>query len=1009
MTGRKILLYRGRWPIIIGAIVLIGIAAFYGSGLFSVLKGADLSVPGSDSVNAQQILDTSLHGGTPDVVILMQADGLRPTDPAFRSAAQSLLATLGSRQEVSSITSYYSTGSDRFLSKDGRETFAIVQLSNTDESVKEHEYPLLEPLLVAPPLHLTIGGAVPFHLQLNEQIFKDTEFAEQLAFPIVLILLVIIFRGVIAALLPLLIGGTIIIFAFAFLRVLTNITSVSAFAINTVIGPGLGLAIDYALLMVTRFRQELARSNGDVPQALRKTMSTAGRAVLFSGLTVSVSLVGLLFFPETSLSSIGLGIISTVVLALLCTLIILPAILALLGSRVNLLSFRKPARQVQYSPSQQHQQGAWGRIAETVMRWPIPVIIGVIAFLLTLGYPFLNVSFYTATSDTTMLPADAPARIASDHLTHDFAQQGSSQVVIAVTTSGDVLSASNLAKLDTYVRQIENLAGVVRVDSLVTVDPALSLEQYQQLYGQPQSLNPQLASVTQQLAQGPSTKVAVFMQPTDFSPDAVNLVHKIRALSPPQGLTPLVDGPTARQIDLLGSIQATIPLALAVIVAAIFLLLFLMTGSILVPLKAVVINLLSLTATFGALVWIFQEGHLQDVLNFQASGHIDGTQPVIMFAIAFGLSMDYEVFLLSRIKEEYDATGNNRWAVSAGLQQTGGLITSAALLLAVVLGAFSLSHIAFVKSVGIGLVIAILMDATIIRVLLVPATMRLLGKWNWWAPRPLQALWLRVRLTEAPSDERLGDTSIYPDAIPSGGQAIMASNEAETLAEKRQLAGISNVISALTTNGADIMGSEILVWRYPEDDVKDGSRLSVGYNQFCVLKSLGTIVHVYEPGQHVVDTYDHNGFNSTQLSFSGIPIRWYFEVFYINRARLLIKTCGVTLSREMAEVDYSVEYSIHIATREDAIRLLQHVPSQSDILILRDIHAHTGPIIKQVVQQLLQVTPSEQVNTKIPDLPQLMHQQLQSYLSNYGITVDGVQVLVPPLLWRFQPDSKLRV
>src|SRR5579859_1563201 len=552
MADRKMFLYRRRWPALLGAIVLVGIAMLYGGGLFDVLKGPDVSVPGSDSVKAQQILDTSLHGAAPDVVILMRADGLRPTDPAFQSAAKSLLAKLSAHKEVASITSYYGTQSNRFLSKNGQETFAIVQLASTDESAKEHAYNLLEPLLVAPPLHLTLGGAVPFNLQLSQQTSKDLEFAEILTFPIVLILLVIVFRGIIAALLPLIIGGVAIIYALAALRLLTNIMSISIFALNILTMLGLGLAIDYALLIVTRFRQELARSNGDVPHALRRTMNTAGRAVIFSGLTVSVSLLGFLFFPEMYLRSLGLGAISAVVLAMLCSLTILPVILALLGSRINLFSFRKPVRQVSHSSG---QQGPWGRIAEAVMRWPLPVIVVVVALLLTLGYPFLNVSFYTATADSTILPADAQARIVSDHLTHDFAQPGASQVTIAVTTSGDVLSAPNLAKLDTYVQQVQGLRGVVGVDSLVTVSPTLTLPQYQWMYGHPEALNPQLSSVAQQLAHGPYTKVTVFMQPADFSSDAEHLVSQIRALTPPQGLTFAVDGPTARQLDLFASIQ----------------------------------------------------------------------------------------------------------------------------------------------------------------------------------------------------------------------------------------------------------------------------------------------------------------------------------------------------------------------------------------------------------------------------------------------------------------------
>ncbi len=745
-TGREIILYRARWIIIICVILLLGLAAVYGGGLFGVLKSGGFDVPGSESVRAQQLLDTYLRGAAPDVVVLMRANGLRPTDPTFQQAAQALLSALEQRQEVVSVTSYYSTHSSSFLSRDGTATFALIQLAHSDESLKEKEYQSIAPLLTAPPLQLTIGGNVPFNIELNEQISKDLEFAETVTFPIVALLLVVVFGSVIAALLPLVIGGVTIMAAFALLRLAAQVVEISIFAINVVTMLGLGLAIDYSLLIVTRFREELVRCAGNVPQALRQTLRTAGRAVLFSGLTVSVSLLGLLLFPEVFLRSLGLGAILSVLLALAGALLLLPALLALLGQRVNWLALTRAARR---PGTVRLERGGWARLANLVMRHPLPIMLAVVLLLLVLGAPFLGVSF--STPDVRVLPASASARIVSDQLAHDFANQGSSQAVIVVTTTRDALSAENLARLDRYVEQLKQLPGVVSVESLVTVDPTLSLAAYQQLYHSLSS-HPQLAALVQQLANGPYTKVTVSMRYADLSADAMQLVARIRALTPPQGMTALVGGATAHQSDLFANLRATIPAALAVLAIAIFILLFLMTGSLLVPLKAILMNLLSLTATFGALVWIFQQGHFQDLLRFQSLGSIDGTQPVLIFAIAFGLSMDYEVFLLSRIKEEYDASGDNQYAVSLGLQRTGALITSAALLLAVVLGAFSTSQIIFIKEIGVGLAIAVLMDASVIRVLLVPATMRLLGSLNWWAPRPLQALWRRIGLSESPEE-----------------------------------------------------------------------------------------------------------------------------------------------------------------------------------------------------------------------------------------------------------------
>lgn len=320
--------------------------------------------------------------------------------------------------------------------------------------------------------------------------------------------------------------------------------------------------------------------------------------------------------------------------------------------------------------------------------------------------------------------------------------------MIAITTQGNALSATNLSNLDSYVHTIERIPGVVAVNSLVTVSPSLTLADYIQLYAH-RDHNPQLAAAASQLASGNVTKIAVAIQPVDHSAAAEDIVRQVRALHAPSGLVPLVDGTTAVQIDLLASLGATLPYALLVMTVAVLVLLFLMTGSLLMPLKAILLNILSLSATFGGLVWIFQDGHLQNLLGFTSTGSIDATQPILIFAIAFGLSMDYEVFLLSRIKERFDEIADNRAAVSSGLQRTGWLITSAALLLAVVVGAFGSSKIVFIQEIGIGLAIAVIIDATLVRMLLVPATMRLLGKWNWWAPAPLKALWRFVGLGES--------------------------------------------------------------------------------------------------------------------------------------------------------------------------------------------------------------------------------------------------------------------
>ena len=369
-----------------------------------------------------------------------------------------------------------------------------------------------------------------------------------------------------------------------------------------------------------------------------------------------------------------------------------------------------------------------------------------IAILVTLGLPFWRVAF--STPDVKVLASNQEARIVSDRLSRDFAQQGNSQLVIVMRTPGNALSSANLASLDSYVHSIKDIPGVVSVDSVVTVNPVTYTRRLPATVCTSWA-NPQLTAIAAQLANGDTTKITVAMQPVDHTTAAENIVSQVRAIHAPGELVPLVDGVTAYQIDLLASLRATLPYALLVMFAAVSVLLFLMTGSLLMPVKAIVLNILSLSATFGALVWIFQDGHLQNLLGFQSTGSIDATQPILIFAIAFGLSMDYEVFLLSRIKERYDETGDNRAAVSSGLQRTGWLITSAAMLMAVVFSAFGTSKIIFIQEIGIGLAIAVIIDATLVRMLLVPATMTLLGKWNWWAPAPLRAIWQRIGLSES--------------------------------------------------------------------------------------------------------------------------------------------------------------------------------------------------------------------------------------------------------------------
>jgi trehalose monomycolate/heme transporter len=738
-------IYRFRWLMLVSIFALTLAAVIVGSGVFNALESSGgIQDPNAQSTIADNLISDKLSNGAVDVVILMSSAQYKVGDPAFEQEATQMLNKLKASPDVVSVTSWYSTRSADLLSRDDHETIALLQISRHGD--KTANYEAIAPLITSPILHIEIGGGVVADQQFNHQLQSDLAFAGEISLPIVMLLLIFIFGGVVAALLPLLIGGFAIMCTFAILRIIAPFVAISDFAINVAAFIGLGLAIDYSLLVVTRFREELSHGEQDVRGALQRTMATAGRTILFSGLTVSTSLIGLLLFPEVLLKSIGLAAIITAVVAMLGVQIVLATLLALLGKRVNALSFQRLLRRGK-KPEKLQTRGAWYRLSFTIMRFSIPVMLATIAVLLLLGSPFLGVKLSTA-SENVLPPGSAKA--VNQQLKQNFPNQGGNgtEIDIAIQTPGSATSASNLATLYDYVNKVAAIPGVSGISSLVSVDPQLSLAQYQQLYAHP-ALNPQLAAASTAFANHDLTKVIVDSNDAFDSSAATNIVQKIRAIVVPHGFVPLVGGDTADQLDLFTSLDAHIPSALAVMVIAIFLLLFLMTGSLIMPFKAIILNVLSLSATFGALVWIFQEGHLQSLLGFQSVGSLDSTQPVLVFAIAFGLSMDYEVFLLSRIKELFDKTGDNRQAVALGLQRTGQLITSAAMLQALVVGAFATSQILQVKQLGLGVALAIVMDATLVRVLLVPAMMNLLGKWNWWAPKPLQAFARRVGLREA--------------------------------------------------------------------------------------------------------------------------------------------------------------------------------------------------------------------------------------------------------------------
>ena len=718
--------YSYRKLIVAASVVVFFLAVVFGSSAIDRLKPGGFEDKNSESFVAKEILEEELGQGQSNLFVVFSSGQLAVDDPRFQSAVEEALVPIAQDNAVARVDTFYTTGSPTFVSEDGTETFAVVGLAQDVDAASE-DFPRLRSLPSSEVLEINVTGQPAADRQIQDKAESDLQKAELFAFPIVAILLILILGSLVAASLPLAMGVLSIVAALLGLRILTEVTDVSIFALNITILLGLGLSIDYAFLIVDRFRNEL--KSKDVPEALATTMSTAGKAVAFSGIAVAVSLLGLLFFPMNFLQSMGLGGAMVTALAAIGALTVLPAILAILGPKVNAL-------RVLSRESAKEGTGFWYRLSTGVMRRPVMVMVPVVAVLLLLASPVLDLRL--GNPDASLLPSGNEVRIASEQLENDFTPGQSSPVNVVVRARGDILQPQNLLALDQLTQEIRNIPGVTRVDGLANASPE-----------SPDSFD----AAASRFASGNYTRLSVIAGLERNSEEAQDVVRAIRNIDPANGLEILVGGETAQLIDAKNSLFSSIPWALLFVFGVTFIVLFLMFGSVVLPLKAVAMNALSIGVTFGVLVWIFQDGNLTGLLSFEPSGFLTTPLPVLLFGVVFGLSMDYEVFLLSRVKEEYDRTGDNTQAVAKGLQHTGRIITSAALLFIVVTGAFATADIVIIKSLGVGMAIAVALDATIVRALLVPATMRLMGRYNWWGPRPLKWLWDRfgIRDLEGPS------------------------------------------------------------------------------------------------------------------------------------------------------------------------------------------------------------------------------------------------------------------
>jgi len=728
---------RRKMVLLLGVAVIV-IAGLWGGSVSKRLSSGGYYDPHSESVIAANDIKHKLGVPSSDATVVFTSN--QPvTDPATAAGIESALASLP-HDVVPGYVSYATSKQPWLISNDKHATYATLQLAGDTDAKQSASFAEVKTALAKanlPGISVDYAGLVPLNKEISGQVSKDLKRAEALSLPIVLILLVIIFGSLASASLPLAVGICGILSAFAVLRLLTMFVSVSIFAQNLVTMLGLGLAVDYALFMVSRFREELPRQ-GDTRTALLRTMATAGRTVAFSGVTIVASAASLTLFPESFLRSMGYGGIAVVLVDLVASLTVLPALLAILGPKVDALRIPTPWKR-RHRPddapsASELAHGAWYRLAHSVMRRPVLYAAPIVVLLVVMAAPFKNVTF--GGYSTKVMPTTSHARMVTDRLATDFPGNATSPMQVVVEGVGDQAAVAQ------YVDALAQTPGVTTAQVTAT--------------------------------KGDNALIQVGYNGDPISQQARDALARVRAVPMPAGSHVLVGGSTAFLVDQLNSIGHVLPWMLAVMAVAMFVLLFLAFGSVVLPIKAIIMNTLSIGASFGAITWIFQSGHLSGLLHFSKLGYLDATDPILMLAVVFGLSMDYEVFLLSRIREEWDASRRrgetpvlrNQNAVAVGLQRSGRIITSAAALLVVVIGSFATSEVTTLKLLGVGMALAIFVDATIVRALLVPAVMRLLGGVNWWAPAPLARWWESHGLHEA------DDEAPAPPAPPAQEPAL---------------------------------------------------------------------------------------------------------------------------------------------------------------------------------------------------------------------------------------------
>jgi RND superfamily putative drug exporter len=786
--------YRFRWPVLLLSLGLVTASVLAILNFQTSLSTSDRGNDDLETFRALDLIERELpsdSGASFTLIFTAKDPNLKAADPAFAAAVESALAPLRADQRVRAIEQ-----SPNFVSTDGRRLFVNVNLRDdfSDASDYYHE---LRDKVQSTQLDILSTGGIPINEAFAETSEGDLRKAEFIGLPIALAILLAVFGAtlwrtlrrtslgvtalaltltfgsLVIALIPILIGAFVILGGLAGIFAFAQSRDMSIYALNVASMIGLGVAIDYSLFVISRFLDEAMRR--PVKDAIARTIATTGKAITFSGLTVAIGVAGLLFFQSAMLQSIGIAAILVVAAAVIYGITFLPALLSIAGNAIVAVARRRGIpTTVAATPRRAAQGGLWHALALGVMARPWLVLLPMLALLLFAGSPFLRLRL--GLSDARVLPERLEARQGWELLTKEFpGGENTSIPVVVHVPQGQPLTPARIGQLYDYARWLQSLPNVSRVQSVVNLtNPdghVLTKEELTALLGAPrEQMPPELQAGLAQTTGEHIVVLNVLTPKTSDSDDARNIVHTIRAGGPAVDGEILVGGETGFIIDQIASLKSNMKWAALFIVVATYIVLFLLLGSVLLPLKAVAMNLLSISASYGALVWIFQEGHLSGILGF-TPGSIDPTIPVLMFCLLFGLSMDYEVLLLSRMKEEHERLGDNRAAVAEGLEQTGQLITGAAAIMIAVFAAFALAEIVIIKAIGLGMALAVAVDALIVRALVVPATMRLLGEWNWWAPAPLAALYRRLGLAEnsgLEDDDHTPDPATDQDRKPIG-------------------------------------------------------------------------------------------------------------------------------------------------------------------------------------------------------------------------------------------------